>query len=260
VNPQGIQILDLSEHDREQIRKWGALESARSSQQEVNRPPVASEAAVTPPAPMPTVQSSMEACLIAPTLPARVARTRPTPALADALWGLLIGTICFGALFFFRDVASRSLSTGSTGNPSGSVAMPKMQDNPASPPQTSDSSSSRFSENGIAGHRTSPASATRRKPPADLPAAKSPMEKTNADPADSASATFSSAPVRAARSQSDARQTDSALLSSTRARLLPFWISHARSPLSPKLLFEKNRRANQQFRSAFVPDSVELEF
>jgi hypothetical protein len=151
-----------------------------------------------------------EACLIAPTLPARVARTRPTPALADALWCLLIATICFGALFFFRDVASRSLSTGSAGNPSGSVAMPTMQDNPASPPQTSDSSSSRFSENGIAGHRPSPASATRRKPPADLPAAKSPMEKTNADPADSASATFSGAPVRAARSQSDTRQTDSA--------------------------------------------------
>jgi hypothetical protein len=103
----GIQMLDLSEHDREQIRKWGALESAQSSQQEVNRPRVAPEAPVTPPAPMPTMQSSTEACLIAPTIPARgAARKRPTSALADALWGLLIGTICFGAL---RDVVLRSL-------------------------------------------------------------------------------------------------------------------------------------------------------
>jgi hypothetical protein len=206
----GIQMLDLSEHDREQIRKWGALKFAQLSQQEVNRTRVAPEAPVTPAAPMPTVQSSTEARLIAPSLPARVARKRPTSALADALWGLLIGTICFGAVFFFRDVAPRSLSTGSAGNPSGSVAMPTMQDNPLTPPQTPDSSLSRASENGIAGHRPSPASATPRKPPAGIPAAKAPIEKTNADPADSASATFSSAPVRAARSQSDTRQTDSA--------------------------------------------------
>jgi hypothetical protein len=77
------------------------------------------------------------------------------------------------------------------------------------PSQTPGSLSSRVSENGIAGHRPSSASATSRKPP-DIPAAKAPIEKTNADPADSASATFSSAPVRAARSQSDTRQTDSA--------------------------------------------------
>ncbi len=210
----GIQMLDLSEHDREQIRKWGALESAQSSQQEVNRPRVAAQAPVTPPAPMPTAQSSTEAWLIAPliapTLPARLARKRSTSALADALWGLLIGTLCVGAVFFFRDVAARSLSTGSAGNPGGSVAVPTMQDNPVSPPQTPDSSSSRVSENGISDHRPSPASATPRKPPADIPAAKAPIEKTNADPADSASATSSSAPVRAARSQSDTRQTDSA--------------------------------------------------
>jgi hypothetical protein len=151
----GIQMLDLSEHDREQIRKWGALESAQASQQEVNRPRVAAEAPVKPPAPMPTVQSSMEACLIAPTLPARVARKRST-----SLWGFLIGTLCVGAVVFFRDVAPRSLSTGSAGNPNGSVAVPTMQDNPVSPPQTSDSSSSRVSENGISGYRPSPASAT----------------------------------------------------------------------------------------------------
>lgn len=211
----GIQMLDLSEHDREQIRKWGVLDSAQSSKQEVNRPRVAAEAPKTPPAPMPTVQSSTEACLIAPpiapTLPARVASKRSTFALADALWGLLIGTLCVGAVFFFRDVAPRSLSTGSASNPSGSVAVPTIQDNPVSPPQTPDSSSSRVSENGISGHRPSPFSATPRKPPADIPATKAPIEKTNADPAaDSASATSSSAPVRAARSQSDTRQTDSA--------------------------------------------------
>jgi hypothetical protein len=156
----GIQMLDLSEHDREQIRKWGALESAQSSQQEVNRPRAAAEAPVTPPAPMPTVQSSMEACLIAPTLPARVARKRSTSALLDTLWGFLIGTLCVGAVVFFRDVAPRSLSTGSAGNPNGSVVVPTMEDNPVSPPQTSDSSSSRVSENGISGYRPSPALAT----------------------------------------------------------------------------------------------------
>src|ERR1700687_4218433 len=132
----GIQMLDLSEHDREQIRKWGALESAQSSQQAVNRPRVAAQAPVTPPAPMPTAQSSTEACFIAPTLPARLARKRSTSALADALWGLLIGTLCGGAVFFFRDVAAPSLPTDSAGNPGGSVAVPTMQDNPVSPPQT----------------------------------------------------------------------------------------------------------------------------
>jgi hypothetical protein len=190
----GIQMLDLSEHDREQIRKWAAIESARSSQQ-------------------PTVQSSTEARLIAPpiapTLPARVARKRSSSALADVLWGLLIGTLCVGAVFFFRDVAPRSLSTGSAGNPSGSVAVPTMHDNLLNPPQTHDSSSYRVSENGISGHGPPPA-ATPRKLPADISAAKTPIARTNADPVDSASATSSSAFVRAARSQSDTRQTDSA--------------------------------------------------
>ena len=190
----GIQMLDLSEYGREQIRKWGARESAQSSQQEMNRSGVAAEAPVTPPAPP----------------PARVARKGSISALADALWWLLIGTLCVGAVFFFRDVAPRSLSTGSTGNPSGGVAVPTMQDNPVSPPQPPDSSSSRTSEIGIYGHRLPPASATPRKPPADLPAAKATIEKTNADPADSAAATSSSAPVRAAQSQSDTRQSDSA--------------------------------------------------
>jgi hypothetical protein len=191
----GIQMLDLSEYGREQIRKWGARESAQSSQQEMNRSRVAEEAPVTPPA---------------ATLPARVARKGSISALADALWRLLIGTLCVGAVFFFRDVAPRGLPTGSTGNPSGGVAVPSMQDNPVSPPQTPDSSSSRVSENGIYGRRLSPASATPRKPPADLPAAKARIEKTNADSADSAAATSSSAPVRAAQSQSDTPQSASA--------------------------------------------------
>jgi PilZ domain/Gram-negative bacterial TonB protein C-terminal len=207
----GIQMLDLSEHDREQIRMWGALGSVQSSQQVVNRPRVAAEALVTPPAPMPTVQSFTEACLIAPTLPAREAGKRSTSALAVALWGLLIGTLCVGALFSFRDVAPRGLFTGFASNPSDSVAAPTMQDNPVSPPQTPDSAAYRVPESGISSHRPSPALATPRKPPADIPAAKAPTEKTNAGAAaDPASATSSSATVRAARSQSDTGQTESA--------------------------------------------------
>src|SRR5208282_3798069 len=41
TNAAGIQLLDLSEHDRQQIRKWGARESAQAPQQESDYLPVA---------------------------------------------------------------------------------------------------------------------------------------------------------------------------------------------------------------------------
>ena len=44
----GIQLLDLSEHDREQIRKWGARESTPSLQREHNRHWVVAKTSTAP--------------------------------------------------------------------------------------------------------------------------------------------------------------------------------------------------------------------
>jgi len=80
----GIQMLDLSDHDREQIRKWQALESAREKpieaaaagvplESELREPRVAAEAEKTAPPPP-----------VAPAIPDPPRRRPPAPAVAAA--------------------------------------------------------------------------------------------------------------------------------------------------------------------------------
>jgi hypothetical protein len=111
----GIQLLDLSDHDRDQIRKWGAQESAPSVKTEAPRPPVVAGPTATPSEATPAKPSVMAA----PHLngprnfqpsPRQVAvGTRSTSATAAmVLWGVLAAMVCFGAVFFLKHGAPRS--------------------------------------------------------------------------------------------------------------------------------------------------------
>jgi Gram-negative bacterial TonB protein C-terminal/PilZ domain len=126
----GIQLLDLSDHDRDQIRKWGAQESAPSVQTQP-RPRV-----VAGPSATPSEATQAKPSVVAPpplnrprNLPPpsrRVAvRTRSTSATAGmVLWGVLAATVCFGAVFFLKHGAPSNLSARSTEDLRESLATP----------------------------------------------------------------------------------------------------------------------------------------
>jgi hypothetical protein len=119
INKQaGIQLLDLSEHDREQIRKWGSRESStflhRQSEPAVAAP-VPPEMPASAPfvAPVPPTQPSIAQS--APTKKPRFAATavsRPkvsevvtSPAARVALWGMGIAALCLVVLFLVKNDA-----------------------------------------------------------------------------------------------------------------------------------------------------------
>jgi hypothetical protein len=119
VNGQaGIQLLDLSEQDREQIRKWGTRETS----QFLHRQPDQARVAPSPPvrsSPMPPVASSLTPCSFTqkiptnnppvtapPVSPASTPEVSTSPAARLALWGMAIAAICLAALFFHRNSGS----------------------------------------------------------------------------------------------------------------------------------------------------------
>ena len=106
----GIQLLDLSEHDREQIRKWGAQESTQSLQPDPNHFLVAAAPSTTSPetphaSPLFTKQASFKRPPgIAPAAAPRKVRTRSASAVAGiGMWGLLIATVSLAVALFLRN-------------------------------------------------------------------------------------------------------------------------------------------------------------
>ncbi|HEY2459551.1 MAG TPA: PilZ domain-containing protein [Candidatus Acidoferrum sp.] len=105
----GIQLLSLSEHDREQIRKWVAMESLKAGNgsrvaqfparpARVRKPVFVPEAAL-PPVPRPEVE------------PTTVARRTAPPRWVSALLPVGIGVVCVGAVFIlFKDRNPRPLA------------------------------------------------------------------------------------------------------------------------------------------------------
>jgi hypothetical protein len=124
----GIQLLDLSDYDREQIRKWGTQESAPPVQTEPLRPRVVAGPPATPSEATHAKPSLVAAPLnkpqgIAPPPHRVVLRTRTTSAAAGiAMWVALGALVCFAAVFFLTHGAPGNLFTRST---------EKLQESPA---------------------------------------------------------------------------------------------------------------------------------
>lgn len=129
----GIQLLDLNEHDREQIRKWGTRESTQSLQPEPNHPLVVVAPSTTSSETTHATHSfTKEAPFskprdIAPLAPPLIVRTRSTStAVGSAMWGVLIATVCLAAAFFLRN--------GSLGNPFARSIENRYESTAAAPP------------------------------------------------------------------------------------------------------------------------------
>jgi hypothetical protein len=132
----GIQLLDLSDHDREQIRKWGEQESRKSWQPEPKDPLAAGA-----PSLMLSETTRAMSLLTEPTPftrppdadPAaapRKVRTRTASAAAGiATWGVLIATVSLAAAFFLRNGAPGNFFGRSTEKGyEDSAAAPQAQD------------------------------------------------------------------------------------------------------------------------------------
>ena len=112
----GIQLLDLSEHDREQIRKWGAQSSTQSLHQEPNHPQIVA-------IPSPTSHDTTNVTpsfagkapfnrprAVAPLAPPLIARRRSNSTVAGiATLGVFLGTVCIAGVFFLKNGAPRNL-------------------------------------------------------------------------------------------------------------------------------------------------------
>ena len=128
----GIQLLDLSEHDREQIRKWSTQESTQSMQLEPNHPLVVTALSTTSPeTPHATTLFTEPAPFrrppgIAPATAPRIVRTRSASAAAGiAMWSVLIVTVSLGAAFFLKN--------GASGNPFARFTEKRYESSTAAP-------------------------------------------------------------------------------------------------------------------------------
>lgn len=132
----GIQLLDLSEHDRQRIRKWGTQESAQSLQPELDHPVIVVVPSATSSETARDTRSSTEqarpgephdSLALAPTL---IVRSRPISTVVRlAILGASIATLCVAAALFFGSNAPRKVFARLTENRSQSnAASPMTQD------------------------------------------------------------------------------------------------------------------------------------
>jgi hypothetical protein len=138
----GIQLLDLSDHDREQIRKWGAQQSAPSAPTGVPSPCVTAEQPSTTPSLAAHARASFGAAPLnrppglAPPRRRLVVRTRSTSAAAGIVtWAVPIALVCFAAVFWMRHGTPGNLLSRSAENLQERTAAPspEIPDNPQSP-------------------------------------------------------------------------------------------------------------------------------
>ncbi|HYW67714.1 MAG TPA: PilZ domain-containing protein [Candidatus Dormibacteraeota bacterium] len=108
----GIQLLDLNDHDRQLVRKWGAQESAQSPQPEPRHSLALAELSTIPSdAPHSASSSTGEASFngppdIAPRALRPAVRTRSrSAALGIATYGVLGAAVCLAAVIFVRNGA-----------------------------------------------------------------------------------------------------------------------------------------------------------
>ena len=103
-NLAGIQLLNLSEHDRQQIRKWGTRESVNSWQPERDHPSIAPYE--TAPATFSLTEGlppGTTGDLVA-LAPSPIVRRRSTSLLERCvIWGLYLAAACLVTVFFLRN-------------------------------------------------------------------------------------------------------------------------------------------------------------
>ena len=147
----GIQLLDLTEHDRQLIRKWGAQESAQSPQPEPRHSLALAEPSTIPSdAPHSASSSTQEVSFNRPLDTARLdlspaVRTRfRSAAVGIATYGVLGAAVCVAAVFFVRNGAqahyfARSLEStykSSAAGPPAQDVHGVLQDSTSSTPGT----------------------------------------------------------------------------------------------------------------------------
>jgi len=147
----GIQLLDLTDHDRQLIRKWAARESVLSPQPEPHLPlAVAKSSAISSDAPHGAPSVNEESPFNGPldtaplVLPPAVRTRSRSAAVGIATYGVLGAAVCLAAVFFVRNGAqahyfARSLETtykSSAAGPSAKDVQGDLQSPTASTPGT----------------------------------------------------------------------------------------------------------------------------
>lgn len=125
----GLQMLDLSEHDREQIRKWGAQSSTQSLQPEPDHPqivvmPSATSHDRTTFTPSFTEKAPFHSLrAVAPFVRSLIARRRSISTVTGIVTlGVFLGTVCIAGVFFLRNGSPRNPFARSTENRDESCA------------------------------------------------------------------------------------------------------------------------------------------
>jgi hypothetical protein len=138
----GVQLLDLHEYDRQQLRRWGARESAQSLQTEPDQPLL-----VVPPSQAPTeaprapfsfaeVVPISTAYDVVPIAPPQIARQRSTSIVERCvIWGLYIAAASLVVVFFLKnEVLGNLLLHSRTDNSQTSAASLVAQKSPLALP------------------------------------------------------------------------------------------------------------------------------
>jgi hypothetical protein len=144
INKQaGIQLMDISEHDREQIRKWGSRESSQflhRQQDQIVAASFAKPAAVPTAEPALAKSSSTQSKatnkppVAAPSVSRRNApEVTTSPAARVALWSMAIAALCLVALFLLKNNALGNSFAHSREILRGSSAAVTALGTPASP-------------------------------------------------------------------------------------------------------------------------------
>jgi hypothetical protein len=149
-NLAGIQLLNLSEHDRQQIRKWATRESASSWQPERDHPslvvPPSNASSETAPAtssftegpPARTTRDIVPVTLAPPS----IVRRRSTSTLERCvIWGLYLAAACLVTVFFLRNEVLGNLLSHSGTNRSQTSAVAATTQETELTPQTPNLSS-----------------------------------------------------------------------------------------------------------------------
>jgi hypothetical protein len=138
----GVQLLDLHEYDRQQLRRWGARESAQSLQTEPDQPslvvPSSKASTETPHAPFMFADAAPASSThdVVQITPPQIVRQRSTTIVERCvIWGLYIAAATLVVVFFLKnEVLGNLLLHSRTDNSQTSAASLVAQKSPLALP------------------------------------------------------------------------------------------------------------------------------